>query len=34
MAFAIFLDPEFLEKDKDKEGNTIPKSGYLSDLKI
>lgn len=34
MAFAIFFDPDFSEKEKDKDGNLGPKSGYLQDLKV
>jgi hypothetical protein len=34
MSFAMFLDPNFLEKEKDKDDKLVPKDGYLGDLKV
>ena len=32
MAYAVFLDPKFLEKEEDKDGNIKTKDGFLPDL--
>jgi hypothetical protein len=34
MAFAVFLDPNFLEKEINEEGKEVPKDGFLEDLKV
>lgn len=34
MAFAVFLDPNYLERERDKNGNLVAKDGYLADLNV
>jgi hypothetical protein len=34
MAFAVFLDPNFLEKEINENGKEVPKDGFLADLKV
>lgn len=34
MAFAVFLDPKFLEKQINEDGKEVAKDGFLDDLKV
>lgn len=34
MAFAVFLDPNLLEKEINEDGKEVAKDGFLADLKV